>query len=86
MSDAQTAHRTHPVPPPSKHQLALMIWVAVVPTLTVLNLLFGDSLADLPSVLRTFVLATVAVPIVIYALMPRLHKIRAHILLRDASA
>jgi antibiotic biosynthesis monooxygenase (ABM) superfamily enzyme len=52
----------------------------------VLNLLFGDSLADLPSVLRTLVLATVAVPIVIYSLMPRLHKIRAHILVRRATA
>lgn len=68
------------VPPPTKHQLALMIWVAVFPTLTVLNLLLGDTLADLPNVLRTFVLATVAVPIVIYGLMPRLHKVRVRIL------
>lgn len=68
------------VPPPTKHQLALMIWVAVFPTLTVLNLVLGDTLADLPSVVRTFVLATVAVPIVIYLLMPRLHRVRARIL------
>lgn len=68
------------LPPPSKHQLALMIWVAVFPTLTVLNLAFGDVLAQLPSVARTFVLATVAVPIVIYGLMPRLHRVRARIL------
>jgi antibiotic biosynthesis monooxygenase (ABM) superfamily enzyme len=67
-------------PPPSKHQLALMIWVAVFPTLTVLNLLLGDSLAGQPKVVRTFVLATIAVPIVIYGLMPRLHRIRARIL------
>jgi antibiotic biosynthesis monooxygenase (ABM) superfamily enzyme len=71
-----------PVPPPTKHQLALMIWVAVFPTLTVLNLALGDALADLPGVLRTFVLATVAVPIVIYLLMPRLHRIRARLLAR----
>jgi antibiotic biosynthesis monooxygenase (ABM) superfamily enzyme len=68
------------VPPPNKHQLALMIWVAVFPTLTVLNLVLGDSLAELPRVVRTFVLATIAVPIVIYGLMPRLHRIRARIL------
>jgi antibiotic biosynthesis monooxygenase (ABM) superfamily enzyme len=68
------------LPPPSKHQLALMIWVAVFPTLTVLNLALGDALAELPSVLRTFVLATVAVPIVIYGLMPRLHRLRAWLL------
>ena len=86
MSNPQTAYRANPVPPPPKHQLALMIWVAVFPTLTVLNLLFGDSLADLPGVLRAFVLATVAVPIVIYGLMPRLRQIRAHILMRRATA
>ena len=27
--------------PPTKHQLALMIWLAVFPTLTVLNLALG---------------------------------------------
>jgi antibiotic biosynthesis monooxygenase (ABM) superfamily enzyme len=77
-----TEIRTTAAPPPTKHQLALMIWVAVFPTLTVLNLAFGDTLAQLPSVLRTFVLATVAVPIVIYGVMPRLHRIRARVLRR----
>jgi len=46
----------------------------------VLNLVLGDALADLPGVQRTFVLATVAVPIVIYGLMPRLHRLRARII------
>jgi len=66
------------VPPPNEHQLALMIWAAVFPTLTILDVLFGDSLADVPNVVRTFVLATVAVPIVIYGL-PRPHHIRARL-------
>jgi antibiotic biosynthesis monooxygenase (ABM) superfamily enzyme len=70
------------LPPPTRHQLALMIWLAVFPTLTVLNLVLGDLLADVPSVLRTFVLASVAVPIVIYGLMPRLHSLRARIITR----
>lgn len=74
-----------PVGPPSKHQLAVMIWVAVLPTLTVLNLTIGPWMADLNSVLRTFILATVAVPIVIYGLMPRLHRIRVRILTRRAT-
>jgi antibiotic biosynthesis monooxygenase (ABM) superfamily enzyme len=69
-----------PVPPPTKHQLALMIWVAVFPTLTLLNLALGDTLSGLPSVLRTLVLVTVAVPIVIYGLMPRLHRLRVRII------
>jgi antibiotic biosynthesis monooxygenase (ABM) superfamily enzyme len=73
---------TATVGPPTKHQLALMIWVAVFPTLTVLNLALGDWLRELSSVLRTFVLATVAVPIVIYGLMPQLHRLRVRVLAR----
>ena len=68
--------RPAPVGPPTKHQLAVMIWVAVFPTLTGLNLVLGDWLHTLGTVPRTFVLATIAVPIVIYGLMPQLHRIR----------
>ena len=66
--------------PPTKHQLALMIWVAVFPTLTVINLLVGDLLRPMPMVLRTLVLATVAVPVVIYGVMPQLHRLRARVI------
>ena len=72
--------------PPSKHQLALMIWIAVFPTLTVLNLTLGDWLVTLTPVMRTFVLATIAVPIVIYGLMPQLHKVRVRLLTRAATS
>jgi hypothetical protein len=41
----------------------------------VLNLL-----RDAPSVLRTLVLATIAVPIVIYGLMPRFQRLRVIVL------
>ena len=78
-----SATAAHPAGPPSKHELAVMIWVAVFPTLTLLNLTFDPWLGDLNPVLRTFVLATVAVPIVIYGLMPRLHRIRARLLARQ---
>jgi antibiotic biosynthesis monooxygenase (ABM) superfamily enzyme len=71
--------------PPTKHQLALMIWLAVFPTLTLLNLALGPWLSTLTPVLRTFVLATIAVPIVIYAVMPQLHRLRVHLLARTAN-
>ena len=71
--------------PPTKHQLALMIWLAVFPTLTVLNLALGGWLRTLTPVLRTLVLATIAVPIVIYALMPQLHRLRRRLLTSIAS-
>jgi len=72
--------------PPSKHELALMIWLAVFPTLLVLNLALGDWLRTMTPVLRTFVLATVAVPIVIYGLMPQLHRARRRLLRRNATS
>jgi antibiotic biosynthesis monooxygenase (ABM) superfamily enzyme len=74
-----------PVGPPTKHQLAVMIWLAVFPTLTLLNLALGDWLGTLSPVVRTFVLATVAVPIVIYGLMPQLHRLRVRLLGRAAA-
>jgi antibiotic biosynthesis monooxygenase (ABM) superfamily enzyme len=74
-----------PVGPPTKHQLALMIWIAVFPTLTVLNLTLGSWLSNVGPVLRTLVLATVAVPIVIYGLMPQLHRIRIRIAARGTA-
>jgi hypothetical protein len=60
-----------------------MIWLAVLTTLTVLNVALSSLLEDAPIVLRTFVLATIAVPIVMYGLMPRLHRLRARLVARQ---
>jgi antibiotic biosynthesis monooxygenase (ABM) superfamily enzyme len=79
MTDTSNNHRPQ-LGPPSKHQLAFMIWLCVFPTLTAINLVFGDELRTMSPVLRTFVLATLAVPIVIYGLMPHLHRLRARLL------
>ena len=65
---------------PTRHQLAVMIWLCVFPTLTALNLAFGDWLGSMSPVVRTFVLATIAVPIVMYGLMPQLHRARTRVL------
>ena len=70
---------SHRPPPPTQHQMALMIWLAVFPTLTVINLVFGQWLVLLHPVLRTFVLATVAVPIVVYGIVPQFHRVRHHL-------
>ncbi len=60
--------------------MAVMIWLCVFPTLTLLNLTLGDWLAPMSAVVRTFVLATIAVPIVIYGLMPHVHRARGRLL------
>jgi antibiotic biosynthesis monooxygenase (ABM) superfamily enzyme len=72
--------------PPTKHQMAVMIWLAVFPTLTVLNLALGDWLRTVSPILRTFVLVTIAVPIVSYVVMPQLHRLRSLLLTRLAGS
>lgn len=62
--------------PPPRHHLAIMIWIAVFPTLTILNLLLDGMLEQTPMVLRTLILSTIAVPIVIFGLMPPLQRLR----------
>jgi antibiotic biosynthesis monooxygenase (ABM) superfamily enzyme len=85
MTSPRADDRAAIVGPPTRHQLAVMIWLAVFPTLTVLNVALNPWLSTLTPVLRTLVLATVAVPIVMYGLMPQLHRLRGHLLSRIAS-
>ncbi|MER8225337.1 hypothetical protein ABTZ58_33240 [Streptomyces sp. NPDC094143] len=68
--------------------MALMIWVAVFPTLTVLQLLLRGLglLEDAPVVLRTLILVTVAVPIVVYGVLPPLQRLRTRLIHRRARA
>lgn len=80
MSNHDHSIRPLAVLPPSKHELALMIWLAVFPTLTILNLTLGDWFIGMHVVLRTFILVTIAVPIVIYGVVPRLHDLRSRLL------
>ncbi|MBH1934208.1 hypothetical protein I5Q34_07835 [Streptomyces sp. AV19] len=70
--------------PPPRHHMALMIWVAVFPTLTVLELLFHRWLEHLPLVAQTLVLSALVVLTVVYVLMPRLQRVRVRLLARGS--
>lgn len=59
-----------------------MTWLAVFPTLGVISVVLGEWLGTLAPVLRTFILATIAVPIVIYGIMPQLHRLRVRLITR----
>jgi len=64
-----------PSPAVSQHRLALTVWLAVLPTLTVLQFVLGHVLARVPPIVRPPIMATLAVPIVVYAVMPRLARL-----------
>ncbi|HRP00996.1 MAG TPA: hypothetical protein PLN54_16320 [Flavobacteriales bacterium] len=66
---ASPAHR-----PPPKWKTALLIWLAIYPSLTVLLVLFGDRLLVLPLALRTLVMTGVLVPLMVFVLLPLLQK------------
>lgn len=48
--------------------------------------MLGDWVRPMSPILRTFVLATIAVPVVIYGLMPQMHRIGVRLLTQSANA
>jgi antibiotic biosynthesis monooxygenase (ABM) superfamily enzyme len=71
---------------PSRHQQALLVWIAVLPTLSLLQIVLGRVLVHLPVALRGPMVATFAVPIMVYLLIPRLQKLARWISARRISA
>ncbi len=62
--------------PPKKWKMAILIWIAIYPTVTIVALLFGNHFEKIdPLPLRTLVSTTIVVPIAVYALVPALQKL-----------
>ncbi|MFF0389848.1 hypothetical protein ACFYS8_14310 [Kitasatospora sp. NPDC004615] len=73
---------THPAP--SVHVRALITWMAVFPSITVVQLLLGPSLSDLAVPLRVLAITALVVPAVVYLFVPGLLKARVALLRRRA--
>ena len=63
--------------PPPRWKTALLIWLAIYPSITLLFLLLGDRLILLPVPLRTLVVTVVLVPLLVFVLMPLLQRLFA---------
>ncbi|MGW4382985.1 hypothetical protein [Kitasatospora sp. NPDC004531] len=75
----------HPHPPlPSVHVRALITWLAVFPSITVVQLLLGPSLGSLPVPVRVLAITVLVVPAVVYLFVPGLLKARMALLRRRA--
>jgi antibiotic biosynthesis monooxygenase (ABM) superfamily enzyme len=55
--------------------MALVVWLAIYPTITLLLALGGSAIANWPLPLRTLALTAVAVPLMVFVLLPRLQQI-----------
>lgn len=60
---------------PKKYKITLVSWLALYPTVTIIFLLLGDVLAQLPLLARTFVVTAIVMPVMSYILMPRVTKL-----------
>lgn len=64
--------------PPKKWKMAILIWLAIYPTITLLFLFFGKQFALIePLPLRTFVITIVVVPLMVFLIIPFLQKLMA---------
>ncbi|WP_326596675.1 hypothetical protein [Streptomyces sp. NBC_01803] len=68
------------LPLPSVHMRVLITWLAVYPSITIVQILLGPSLENLSVPVRVLIITGLVVPVVVYALVPVLLKMRAAIL------
>lgn len=62
--------------PPKKWKMAILIWIAIYPTVTLTAILFGNLFEKIdPLPLRTLASTIIVVPIAVYALVPALQKL-----------
>ncbi|MBP2831049.1 hypothetical protein J8281_02515 [Aquimarina sp. U1-2] len=53
-----------------KLRTIMIVWVAIYPTITVIQYFFGETLSQLPLALRTLILTSVLVPSMVCVLIP----------------
>jgi antibiotic biosynthesis monooxygenase (ABM) superfamily enzyme len=62
--------------PPKKWKMAILIWIAIYPTITTIFAVFGKQLIQInPLPLRTLAITIVIVPLMVFVLLPALQKL-----------
>lgn len=64
----------NPVKPPPKWKMTIVSWLALYPAVTLVFVLFGDLLAQIPLLLRTMAVTIVVMLLMSYVLMPRMTR------------
>jgi antibiotic biosynthesis monooxygenase (ABM) superfamily enzyme len=73
----ETPMTMHTPAGPTVHRRALITWLAIYPTITLVLGMLGPVTADLPLPLRTLILTVIVVPVGAYVLIPALMKANA---------
>ena len=64
----------NPVQPPPKWKMTIVSWLALYPAVTLVFVVFGDWLAQVPLLLRTMMVTVVVMGLMSYVLMPRMTR------------
>ncbi len=60
--------------PPPRWKSALLVWIAIYPSISILLYFAGPWLATLPLLFRTLILTAILVPLLVFVLLPFLHR------------
>ncbi len=67
-----------------RYKTAFLVWVAVFPTVLVFSALLSRLPFEVPGVLSVFVVTALAIPVVVYILLPRLTRLVESWLYRES--
>ncbi|MEY4834342.1 MAG: hypothetical protein RI980_457 [Bacteroidota bacterium] len=60
---------------PPKWKFAILVWLAIYPTITLVSFLIGDLIKKWPLPLKTLVMTGILVPLMVFVLLPVLRKL-----------
>ena len=60
---------------PPKWKFAVMVWLAIYPTITFVSYLIGDVIKEWPLPLKTLLMTGILVPTMVFVLLPILRKL-----------
>ena len=60
---------------PPKWKFAIMVWLAIYPTITIVSFMIGDTIKSLPLPLKTLLMTGILVPLMVFVLLPFLRKL-----------
>ncbi|WP_371268034.1 hypothetical protein [Flavobacterium sp.] len=60
---------------PPKWKFAFIVWIAIYPSITLLNYIIGEGLNHFPIPIRTLIVTGILVPLMVFILLPLLRKI-----------
>lgn len=61
----------------ARHKMAILIWLAIYPTINFLFWVLGPIINPLPMYLKTLVLTLILVPLMVYVFLPGLNRVFA---------